>query len=133
MLEKILSQETCKNCKICCSFVQDDVWEAPFGKYNFKNENEILLCPKLVDGSGCTMGDEKPFDCSIWPLRPFKINETLKIGICKICPAFKSDSRNSYEAIIKLLSDGLYDKIKDEVEKRPELIKKYTKDYDILM
>ena len=42
MLSNVLEKETCANCRICCSFVRDDVWEAPV----FRAE-EVALAVEL--------------------------------------------------------------------------------------
>ena len=37
MLSKILSKETCKNCKFCCSFKRQSLWETPLFSLQQKN------------------------------------------------------------------------------------------------
>lgn len=38
MLSKLLSHETCAECRICCGFVDSDKWEIPI----FAGEEESL-------------------------------------------------------------------------------------------
>lgn len=138
MLGSVLSKEKCAECRICCSFVKEDVWEAPTltnpstkekyrVEYKFKDDKEILLCPGLDEKSGCMMGKDKPFECMIWPLRPF-MKEDGKIGVAlaKICPSF---SEKNEDKLISLLEKGLYEKIVNESRKNPEIIKKLGDDY----
>ena len=95
MLSKILSKEECAKCRICCCFDSYDIWETPYisqtlaskilqeytPKQEFiKKENHFLFkmdkeqnadlyyCPMLDNEKGCILGDDKPFDCRIWPL-----------------------------------------------------------------
>ena len=97
MLRNILSPETCAKCRMCCIFDKYDVWETPVvsaelyekihaarpelkfvskgdsGAYIFNmeetwdSERELFICPALDPDKGCTLGDNKPFDCKIWP------------------------------------------------------------------
>ncbi len=135
MLKSVLTGEQCAKCKICCSFVREDVWEAPdftrdtLNEKSFKDEKEILLCPALDSSKGCTLGEDKPFDCKIWPLRPFMIDGKLRIGVADICPAFTPETDYKLK---NLLESGLYDVIVEMVEKDTSLIKNHTKDYRII-
>ncbi len=74
MLSKVLSKETCKDCKFCCVFEKDSLWETlvfPLDKYEtliennseafqiensygrlkledkYENEKDIVPCPFL--------------------------------------------------------------------------------------
>lgn len=141
MLKSVLSGEQCAKCRICCSFVKDDAWEAPTlrnpdtkqkyrAEYNFKDETEILLCPMLDEKTGCTLGENKPFECKIWPLRVFEIDGKIRIGISEVCPAFTKEDDGK---LIKLLAEGLYEKIVGEFRDNPEIIRKYSEEYRIIM
>lgn len=149
MLKDILSGEECARCRICCSFVEQDVWEAPtFNRegaeslncqfenenggyravYHFNNHKEILLCPGLDETKGCVLGENKPFECRIWPLRVFNINGELKIGIADICPAFSEGDHR----VIELLNSGLAQIIKEEANNNPQLVKDPSDGYRII-
>ena len=140
MLKSVLTKEQCAGCRICCSFTMEDVWEAPVltnfqtkekyrAEYNFKTSEEILLCPMLNEKEGCILGDNKPFECKIWPLRVFRDENHIKIGIAKICPAF---SEQSDEKLIELLRGGLYDAINEECKRNPEIVKESADGYRML-
>lgn len=105
MLSKILSKETCADCKFCCSFRRCSLWETPifpedtirklggefdveqkdgysYGKMNFEGRystddaEEEAACPYLDAHKGCVLSDEdKPFDCKIWPLRIMRVRK----------------------------------------------------------
>ena len=130
MLKSVLKGEQCARCKICCSFVRADVWEAPeftrdrLNETAFKDENEILFCPSLDRDKGCTLGEDKPFDCKIWPLRPFMIDGKLKIGVANICPAFQTETDYKLK---ELLENGLYDTIAEMAGKDDTLDRKSTR------
>ncbi len=154
MLKSILSKEACAKCRICCSFVEADVWEAPafnereygiivnneridsnaFKKigneykaiYEFKDEKEILLCPCLDEKNGCMIEDDKPFECKIWPIRVFKVDGELRLGVCKSCPELLEETNRKLEI---LMNEGFRDKVIEEVKKNPSIISEYTQDY----
>lgn len=141
MLKSVLSGEQCAKCRICCSFVESDAWEAPTlinpvtkekyrAEYSFKSGDEILLCPMLDDKKGCTLGDDKPFECKIWPLRAFMSEGEIKIGISKMCPAFSPEDDCKLK---KLLDEGLYERILEECKRSPEVIREYDSEYRIIL
>ena len=98
MLKTILSPETCAACRNCCIFEEQSAWELPSfaaasaerladrPQYRVRQENgriRVTLpyddthtaqpCPFLDPASGCTLPPaEKPFACSVWPLRLMK-------------------------------------------------------------
>lgn len=141
MLKKILSNNTCAKCKICCSFVKSDAWESPIfsqdemkelvahgisqekfkelninGKdvymadYEFVSDTEILLCPCLDQSKGCVLGEKKPFECSIWPIRIFQNeNGQYYLGLAEVCAAFEGEKRDLL--IYELNEGGLRDQI----------------------
>lgn len=147
MLSNVLKGQTCAKCRICCSFVKADVWEAPtfreeevllavqYGvdrekfeeleeaglyraKYEFASDTEILLCPCLDEKTGCVLGKEKPFECSIWPIRIFEDGQKVHLGVAEVCPAFQGEKR---EVLIHELNrNGLKKKILER--KKEQLI-----------
>ena len=140
MLKNVLSQETCAGCRICCSFVRSDVWEAPVfdeedmkkiqelgidsGKfekqetgegtayraaYHFETDSQILLCPCLDEKKGCMLGEDKPFECKIWPLRIFQNKDGYYLGVASVCPAFEGGKMK--KLLWELKENGLEEKI----------------------
>lgn len=160
MLKNILSPKTCAGCRICCIFDKYDVWETPViseelkrkisaarsdlkfvskgdtGAYIFNMEDtwddkeEIFRCPALDPDSGCTLGENKPFDCRIWPYRIMELGGRRVISIASICP-------DMYNMPLKTLCDelenGLADRIFEEAAKNPAMIKPYEQGYPILV
>ena len=149
MLKKILKEDVCAKCRICCSFVESDSWETPvftsdnivydknfkeYGKYHtlnfhFKDDKQILLCPKLDENTGCVLNDEdKPFDCKIWPLRIMKMNDKIVLALAKVCNELKIEKK---EKIIEILDEGLRNEILKRIEDE-DMVKEYDSSYDII-
>lgn len=143
MLTKLLSRDTCAACKICCGFEDCDLWEAPvitpnvkekilekFPEQGFsgkllsmeKSADGLYYCPMLTD-RGCALGEEKPFDCRIWPFRVMDFCGRLVVTLSPVCPAL---FKNSVAEISALLSDGLAEKIFAAAENYPEIVKPYN-------
>ncbi|MBQ8791682.1 MAG: hypothetical protein IJZ51_10275 [Ruminiclostridium sp.] len=161
MLKKILSPKSCADCRVCCVFDRDDIWEIPllseelldyikenvnpdieYKKYgdeyrlsmSFGEGEELSYCPMLTK-TGCALGDKKPFDCRVWPFRVNRISDTL-CGIT-VSPVCESVSQLS----LKKLSDFLFDESEGEslaevmfsyVKQHPDNVKPYIEKYPIL-
>ncbi|MGN0676127.1 MAG: hypothetical protein ACI4K5_00095 [Ruminococcus sp.] len=155
MLKKILDKKTCAECRLCCIFDHYDIWETPVfdedtrnklesladaefiqkdGGYIFKAEKfddeGLFTCPALDPGKGCILGDEKPFDCRIWPYRIMKIGDKRVISIASICEAMYSKPLSE---LVEFLKDGLADKIFSYADSHPEIVKPYDNSYPILL
>jgi hypothetical protein len=157
MLSEILSHETCGNCQICCSFTREDVWETPlffeetkqilkerFSKVmvkpagkeaytfsmEFPEEEEIIFCPVLDRHTGCKLGEDKPFDCKIWPFRIMKQEDKLVITIAALCPALGNKDIQKLQAF---LNKGLGNRIFEEAKKHPAMIKPYETGYPVVI
>lgn len=151
MLKKILSPETCGKCRVCCVFDRDDIWEIPLiseklhqnisairpelkmsergeSSYVFDMEfkdNGLTYCPALSD-TGCTLGENKPFDCMIWPLRAMKKGDEIVITISPVCSSVDPNNPD-----VKALAEELAPIIFSEAEKNPDIIKEYIEGYPI--
>ena len=159
MLKNILSPKTCAECRICCIFDKYDVWETPVisselkaaieaerddlkfvskgetGAYIFNMENnwdekkELFFCPALDNEKGCTLGENKPFDCKIWPYRVMELGGIQVISVASICPEIYS---MPLKTVAEELERGLGDIIFSEADKNPAIVKHYEKGYPIL-
>ncbi len=159
MLKNILSQQTCAKCRICCIFDKYDVWETPVispalynrlaknrpdlkfvskgdsGAYIFNmvsswdEEKELFICPALDPEKGCTLGENKPFDCKIWPYRIMELGGKRVIAAASICPEIFS---KPLKVLVKELESGLGDMIFSEADKNPAIVKPYEQGYPIL-
>ena len=88
---------------------------------------EPYRCVALDENSGCTLsGDEKPFDCGLWPLRVMEKDNKIFVMIAKGC---HSVDDTFIENVNTLLAEGLKERILLEMSKNPDIIKKYADGY----
>ena len=151
MLKKILSPSTCAACRFCCVFGHDDIWEIPIfskelsekisvehpelvfikrGESNYVfdmkfDKDGLTYCPALSD-KGCILGDKKPFDCQIWPLRAMKKGDDIVITVSPVCKAIDS-SKPEVAELVKELSQMIF----EEADQNPDLVKDYIEGYPI--
>ena len=159
MLSKILSKFSCAACKFCCSFRRQSLWETPLfppevaGKLSKPNEygvvgefrdGQIVLggyktgdpeeevpCTFLDPERGCILkGEDKPFDCSIWPLRIMRKDGELVIALTPTCPSIGAVPS---KALAELVKSGLGDKIFEYAKLHPEIIKEYRVGFPIIL
>lgn len=154
MLKKLLSREECAKCKICCSFDDYDIWETPIideklkvkvlklnpeQKFVTKGSSSILrmekdvqedlyFCSLLDRQKGCMLGDEKPFDCRIWPFRVMRLDKRLVITLSPVCPVVQTRPLS----LIKEVCDELAPVIYAQAQKNPDIVKNYIENFPIL-
>lgn len=153
MLKKFLSSETCAQCRICCGFDDEDLWEVPVvspelkaelekeyphieyvpyeNSYKFnmiKSPDGLYYCPMLSE-KGCILKDSKPFDCKIWPFRVMSLNGSLVITLSPVCPSLSAKPLNELHAF---LADGFAERLFREAKVHPDIVKDYLTDYPIL-
>lgn len=130
MLSKILSKETCATCRICCVFDKEDIWEAPVG-VKIKNEPKdgLFYCSELSE-NGCKLGQNKPFECSIWPFRIMEYNNNYVITVSPVCPSIYALPINKVMDFVKeeKLDDYIFSYAKDH----SDIIKPYINGYPII-
>ena len=158
MLSKILSKTSCAACKFCCSFRRQSLWETPLfpqevaekmsreneygvvgefrdgqiilGGYKTDDPEEEVPCTFLDPQKGCILKPEdKPFDCSIWPLRIMNKDGELVIALTPTCPSIGAVPS---QALVNLVQDGLGDKIFEYAKTHPEIIKEYRVGFPII-
>ena len=148
MLSKILSKNDCANCRFCCSFRRQSLWETPIFEwrppldlaplYKTQNPDEEVPCPYLDAKTGCTLSDEKkPFDCKIWPLRVVKAEPSeppalaalaseppqkncLKIVLTPTCKAI---NKLPLETVKNFVNSGPGEQILAYAKAHPQIIK----------
>ncbi len=160
MLSEVLSKSTCAQCKFCCSFRRQSLWETPLfddetiqklsdeNEYNvtgcFKNRQtqldhlyktadpeEEVPCTFLDPQKGCILkGEDKPFDCSIWPLRIMRKDGRLVIALTPTCPAIGAAPNEKMTALVK---DGLGQKIYDYALSHPYIVKDYRDGFPVIL
>lgn len=154
MLSGILSREECAKCRICCCFDDTDLWEAPVmtdelaeslkdtqfeylenGKRILKMPKEVidgeeLYCCTLLDkNAGCVLGDKKPFECSIWPLRVMQLDGRRVIALSPVCPVLQTRAVKDIADVAQKLSKKIF----AQADKNPDIVKKYEPGYVIFV
>lgn len=154
MLKEILDPESCAKCRICCVFDSSDIWEMPVftsetaekmrstnPEINFVpygngfvidpgelGESELFNCPALTE-NGCMLGDEKPFDCRIWPFRIMNVGGIRAITIASLCSELYS---RPLSQLVDFLNKGLAENIFRYADEHPEIVKPYDDGYPVL-
>ena len=158
MLSSVLSRDDCRKCRFCCSFRRTSLWETPLfdadtairlaqkypeanfikrgdayttdltGGYHTDDPEEEALCPFNRDG--CILGgDDKPFDCSIWPLRVMRYDGALAICLTPTCPTVSAKPLS----VMKELADGnVGDRIIEYALGHGYIIKDYRDGFPVL-
>ena len=97
--------------------------------YKSDDSEEEAACPFLGE-RGCVLShEEKPFDCSIWPLRATKIDGKLRVMLENTCPAI---NRQPIENVENLVKAGLGEKIIAYASENPDSIKEFVAGFKIL-
>lgn len=155
MLKKILDGSSCAECRLCCVFDKDDIWETPVftdeirqkilkakpdaefipkdGGYTFLvgelKDEELFYCPALTE-NGCMLEDDKPFDCRIWPYRIMEVGGKRAIAIASICEELYN---RPLSQLTEFLKEGLAETIFRYADAHPEIVKQYYSGYPVLM
>jgi len=158
MLSKILSRKTCAACKFCCSFRRQSLWETPLfppevveklskpneygvvgefhdgqivlGGYRTDDPEEEVACSFLDPHKGCILkAEDKPFDCSIWPLRVMDKGGELVIALTPTCPSIGAVPN---QALIDLVKNGLGEQIFEYAKTHPYIVKEYREGFPII-
>ena len=158
MLSKILSRKTCAACKFCCSFRRQSLWETPLfppevveklskpneygmvgefhdgqivlGGYRTDDPEEEVACSFLDPHKGCILkAEDKPFDCSIWPLRVMDKGGELVIALTPTCPSIGAVPN---QALIDLVKNGLGEQIFEYAKTHPYIVKEYREGFPVV-
>ncbi len=155
LLKKILSGKACAECRLCCIFDRYEVWETPVftqeirdriskavpsakfipkdGGFIFRVEefgpDGLFTCPALTE-KGCMLGDDKPFDCRIWPYRIMNVGGRRAITIASLCGELYN---RPLSQLVDFLKEGLAEKIFAYAEAHPEIVKPYYEGYPVLL
>ncbi|MDR0991671.1 MAG: hypothetical protein LBL87_02080 [Ruminococcus sp.] len=151
----LLTADDCAKCKLCCWFSNYEIWETPaiddtlrdeikkqYPETGFiskdgyslfvlvpkKDKPEYFDCPMLTD-CGCKLGDQKPFECAVWPFRIMNMDGRYIISVSALC---KPMMKNSLEAMLRTLEGGLEERMKNFTRENPSMIKNYSDGYPII-
>lgn len=155
MIKKILKNSSCAECRMCCIFDRYDIWETPIfdsdtmnavlklfpdAKFHKKGNGfildageisgeDIFSCPALTE-NGCILGDNKPFDCRIWPFRIMRKDGRRVIAVSSLC---ENVYGQSHESLIDFLNEGLAEKIFAYADEFPEAVHEFYDNYAVLL
>lgn len=153
MLTEILSRETCAKCRLCCVFDRYDLWETPsieneLKEYIRQNINDnieyvkkgdmwlfkmnesndgLYYCPMLSE-SGCILGENKPFECAIWPYRIMEVEGKRAISIAPICESVNALPLSTVLSFAKKIAKKIF----AYADKNPGIVKPYDGTYPVL-
>ena len=98
--------------------------------YRTDNLEEEVPCTFLDSERGCILKPEdKPFDCSIWPLRIMNKDGELVIALTPTCPSIGATPRPE---LIELVKNGLGEKILEYAKAHPYIIKEYREGFPVI-
>ncbi len=149
MLSKILTHEACANCKECCVFSRYDTWEQPAlnpenrqkaeklipesrfvskGKesciFRIREDypEDLFLCPLLDSETGCLLGEEKPFECQIYPFQVMKIDNHIGLVLSPLCEIVM---KKPFQFLLEFAREELAGKVFAYARQHPDIIRKY--------
>ncbi len=98
--------------------------------YQTDDSEEEAKCPYLSE-TGCVLSkEEKPWDCSIWPLRVMRKEDgELVIALTPTCPAI---NKLEFETVRQYVNENLREELLDYALKHPLLVKEYRVDFPII-
>lgn len=153
MLKNILKPESCAKCRVCCGFTEEDKWEIPliFSELRGEIENQLgvtltprgdefvfdmkfdgdklVYCP-AVGEHGCTLGENKPLDCRIWPFRVNSLGDRRVITVSPVC---ETVSALPLKTLTEFLQKDCFAKtLFDAANRHPDMVKPYLDGYPIL-
>ncbi|MCL1866914.1 MAG: hypothetical protein FWF82_05850, partial [Oscillospiraceae bacterium] len=96
----ILPPQKCVECKECCVFDKDDIWEVgDFVKVTQKAN--LFVCENLT-ANGCGLGSRKPPECALYPFRVMTFEGKRVLTLSKFC---KGVGEKSMTEIIKFAEE----------------------------
>lgn len=151
MLKGLLSPSSCAACRVCCVFDREDCWEMPLIKPELAaiiekdhpevkirktgvcgvfeadfGEDGLAKCPMLTE-NGCKLGENKPFDCRIWPFRVMRKENLLFLTLSPVCETVSKLPVSAVSEFAEKLSETVF----AEARSNPEMIKDYIEGYPI--
>ena len=98
--------------------------------YRTDDPEEEVPCTFLDPERGCLLKPEdKPFDCSIWPLRIMDKGGKLVIALTPTCPSIGAVPN---QALIDLVKNGLGEQIFEYAKTHPYIVKEYREGFPVV-
>lgn len=155
MISKVLSKDACKNCKFCCVFVRDSLWELPaFPKESYEKiiandktkekyfekiltDDDFYYKMKLEDQYVSDNPDETASCIFLDENHGCTLNDEDKPLECKIWPLRVMDKDNNvvvaFETICPELGETPSEDIKKLVEEIKEDIRRYSSKHPFIV
>ncbi|MBR4009174.1 hypothetical protein [Fibrobacter sp.] len=100
------------------------------GGYRTDDPEEEVPCTFLDPQKGCILkGEDKPFDCSIWPLRIMDKGGKLVIALTPTCPVIGATPD---KALVDLVQGGLGETIFEYAKTHPYIVKEYREGFPVV-
>ncbi len=101
------------------------------GGYQTDDPEEEVACPFLDPDSGCILsGDEKPFECSAWPLRLMRMPDgTLAVCLTPTCPSI---NKVELEIMRRENAASWKKQFEEYAKEHPYIIKDYREGFIVL-
>lgn len=162
MLSKILSKETCKNCKFCCSFKRQSLWETPLfsakqkdflqNKYPFSKfklvKDDVFTID--LDNSYKTNDENEEAKCYFLDTNngcilskdekpfdcsiwPFRLMKKQDKLVIALTPTCPAINKIPLEEISEFVKTELATKIFAQGRKEPYIIKEYKDGFPIIV
>lgn len=148
MISKVLSREACKNCKFCCVFVKDSLWELPvfpkeayeriisndktkekYFEKVFIDDDRFYYRMKLEDQYMTDNPDETASCIFLDENHGCTLNDEDKPLECKIWPLRVMDRDNEMVIAFETICPELGEKPSEEIKKLAEEIKGDIEEY----
>ena len=98
--------------------------------YRTDDPEEEVPCTFLDPQKGCILkGEDKPFDCSIWPLRIMDKGGKLVIALTPTCPSIGATPD---KALMDLVQGGLGEQIFEYAKTHPYIVKEYREGFPVV-
>ncbi|MBQ3919019.1 MAG: hypothetical protein II695_05045 [Oscillospiraceae bacterium] len=142
---RYLTPTDCAECRQCCVFDRYGLWDTPviteenaqairamrddihfigrpdagyifnMGQYE---SGDMCRCPAL-GAHGCTLDENKPFDCQIWPYMAVRHEGKIYAAVSELCPVY---SRIPIDAL-RDEADALHDILCAAVSAQPGIVR----------
>jgi Fe-S-cluster containining protein len=126
MIDELLSRQICAECKGCCVFDKNDIWEVQ-DKVPVTQKDGLFVCAHLTE-KGCALGSDKPLECSLYPFRVMKTGNSQVIAVCKFCKAVTDLPLSK----ILQFTEEKHSEFYALARKFPEIVKEYKNEYIIV-
>jgi len=160
MLTKLFDRNTCAECKWCCSFDRNDIWEAPLvitenaaelqrrfpetrfipltkdykldlsGQFKTNDPQESVRCPFLDCKTGCVLSDKEK--PFDCKIWPLRIMRKDEQLVLTLTPSCPVCNALPFETVKNFSEQGIAETIRNYAAKHPDMILPYRENYPVL-